>query len=193
MKIAFEGQEIGNMKQLEAGKGVAIEEGKINVALPVEVLSADEYAALPEEEKRSETLYGVPEPPWTPLPESLSVQDYKTEDGWHVRKWSDGYVEMRYANRKVYTNYGVSIQGVLWAKRDVAKNIPFPVKLVEKYLESGNISTFSASNTALLLTEGDDTEFYLDKTQNYRAMAFGSAISKGQDLLVEILVAGRWK
>ena len=48
MKIAFEGQEIGNMKQLEAGKGVVIEEGKINVALPVEVLSADEYAALPE-------------------------------------------------------------------------------------------------------------------------------------------------
>ena len=68
-------------------KGVAIEEGKINVTMPVEVLSADEYAALPEEENRSETLYGVPEPPWTPMPESLSVQDYNTEDGWHVRNW----------------------------------------------------------------------------------------------------------
>ena len=119
MKIAFEGQEISNMKQLEAGKGVAIEEGKINVALPAEVLSADEYAALPEEEKRSKTLYGVPEPPWPPMPESLSVQDYKTEDGWHVRKWSDGYVEMRYANRKVFILWGPAAGGVvasaLWA------------------------------------------------------------------------------
>ena len=94
MKIAYEGKEIGNIKQLEAGRGTAIEEGKINVSLPVEVLSGEKYASLPEEEKQSETLYGIPEPPWVPLPERLFIQEYDTEDGWHVRKWSDGYVEL---------------------------------------------------------------------------------------------------
>ena len=101
---------------------------------------------------------------------------------------------MLYSDRKVYTGYGVSIQGVLWGKTGVAKHIPFPVKLVEKYQETGNVTTFSGSSTTLLLTEGDDTEFYLDKTQNYRAMAFSTIpISDGQDLRVEIRVAGRWK
>lgn len=128
------------------------------------------------------------------LPSDPVLEEYDTDDGWHVRKWSDGYVEMVYSDRKIYTGYSVSIQGVLWSKIGVAKHLPFPVKLVEKYREAGSVSSFSVSNTTLLMTEGDDTEFYLDKTQNYRLMAFStSAISRNQDIRMEIFVTGRWK
>ena len=54
MKLAYGGQEIGNLKQLEAGTGTTIEAGKINVALPVRSVTAAEYAALPEAEKQAE-------------------------------------------------------------------------------------------------------------------------------------------
>ena len=168
------------------------ETGEISVSLPSRAVTAAEYEGLSEGEKAGR-LFVITDGESKPL-EGVSIQEYDTDDGWHVRKWSDGYVEMLYSDRKVYTGYGVSIQGVLWGKTGVAKHIPFPVKLVEKYQETGNVTTFSGSSTTLLLTEGDDTEFYLDKTQNYRAMAFSTIpISDGQDLRVEIRVAGRWK
>ena len=53
-----------------------------------------EYAALSEEEKQTEALYAVLEPLWMPMAQPISIQEYGTEDGWRVRKWRDGYVEL---------------------------------------------------------------------------------------------------
>ncbi len=184
MKIAFEGQEIGNMKQLEAGKGVAIEEGKINVALPVEVLSADEYAALPEEEKRSETLYGVPEPPWTPLPETLSIQDYETEDGWHVRKWSDGYLEM---SCRETVNIAVNnALGNMWFYKNSGIDKPYPIIPTAVY--SSNVGIIGVTTVAL-------AGIYWSKTtENRPDSIYLLATDKGvHSYTIGAHITGRWK
>lgn len=186
MKIAFEGQEIGNMKQLEAGKGVAIEEGKINVALPVEVLSADEYAALPEEEKQSETLYGVPEPPWTPIPETLSIQDYKTEDGWHVRKWSDGYVEMSVISQHNVPSSGWSSWGI-FPDAIISNPIQYPLPLATLYSETLTFMDKSLAGSTILYIK---TPADLTCTATYAVL---SGNSNSRDFKFSIAVSGRWK
>ena len=73
MKLAYGGQEIGNLKQLEAGTGTTIEAGKINVALPVRSVTAAEYAALPEAEKQADVLYAVPESGYLPAGDERTV------------------------------------------------------------------------------------------------------------------------
>ena len=86
---------------------VLIKDGGISVKTPVKPLTQGEYDGLSEEEKQAEAVYLVDEPPWTPVP--LSIQEYDTEDGWHVRKWSDGYVEMIY--KKSHTGTSLAYGG----------------------------------------------------------------------------------
>ena len=86
---------------------ILIKDGGISVKTPVTPLTKEEYDGLSEEEKQAEAVYLVDEPPWTPVP--LSIQEYDTEDGWHVRKWSDGYVEMIY--KKSHTGTSLAYGG----------------------------------------------------------------------------------
>lgn len=90
----------GKVKSALAGKqdaltpdgSITLQGGGIGVALPTKSVTRAEYDAMTEAEKQAEAVYLVGEPAWEPVP--LSVQEYDTEDGWHVRKWSDGYVSL---------------------------------------------------------------------------------------------------
>lgn len=81
----------GKQDALTPDGSVRLQGGNIGVALPTKAVTKAEYDALTEAEKQAETVYLVEEPAWEPVP--LSIQEYDTENGWHVRKWSDGYIE----------------------------------------------------------------------------------------------------
>jgi len=68
----------------------------ISVALPAKAVSRAEYDAMTEAERQAETVYLVDGPAWEAVP--MTIREYDTEDGWHVRKWSGGYVEMHHSS-----------------------------------------------------------------------------------------------
>lgn len=110
----------GKQDALTPDESITLQDGGIGVALPTKSLSRAEYDAMTETEKQAEAVYLVEEPAWTPVP--LSIQEYDTEDGWHVRKYSDGYVEMI-----VSKQYSVGP-----SRFDVA-SIAYPISLVKLY------------------------------------------------------------
>lgn len=81
----------GKQDQLSPDESLMLDGSNISVRIPNRPLSRAEYDALTEEEKQAETVYLVDEPSWMPTP--ISIQEYDAGNGWHVRKWSDGYVE----------------------------------------------------------------------------------------------------
>ena len=102
---------------------ILIKDGGISVKTPVKPLTQAEYDGLSEEEKQAEAVYLVDEPPWTPIP--LSIQEYDTEDGWYVRKWSDGYCELSCIYEHNVTSW---TQGaVIWFTNAFVLNTPLPL------------------------------------------------------------------
>lgn len=124
----------GKQDALTPDESITLQDGNIGVALPTKSLTRAEYEALPEEEKQAEKVYLVDEPPWVPAP--LSVQEYDTEGGWHVRKWSDGYVEMTYPfTGDSSLEYEIALSGLDASLVTIPLNsnaIPYPLALIRK-------------------------------------------------------------
>ena len=59
-----------------------------------------------------------------------AFEEYDTEDGWHVRKWSDGYVEMTYSAHKILS-IDVPHGTFYWSAEQ--PGVPYPVPLVKRY------------------------------------------------------------
>lgn len=87
---------IPSSSDLIAGNGLSKDGNTLNVDLPTKAVSRAEYEAMTETERQAETVYLVDEPAWEAVP--MTIQEYDTEDGWHVRKWSGGYVEMHHSS-----------------------------------------------------------------------------------------------
>lgn len=64
-----------------------------------------------------------------------AFESYDTEDGWHVRKWDDGYVE-QFLSKKATVNI-TSQQGSMYQSPGFGP-FQFPVPLVKKYAEFQN-------------------------------------------------------
>lgn len=161
------------------------EDGAVAVAVPVKAMTRAEYAALSEEEKEAEALYVVDEPAWVPAP--LSVQEYATEDGWRVRKWSDGYVEMSVEGEAVVDVTIQSVTGGLYQCGAFGRRA-YPVELVEKFSEMRSASAPVSVIPTYSPGEGYDPLKMTLTINLYRPM-------KAPALAVtySFFVTGRWK
>ena len=171
-----------------AGDGIDITDtetgAEISVTLPTKSLTKAEYDALTEAEKQAETVYLVEEPAWEPVP--LSIQEYDTENGWHVRKWSDGYVEMVYVFDYVSVAWNATTGGYYINKLD---GIPLPIQLVKKYMDDAKllaIETTAAYSIHRWRFEEENTTLgmYIFCTVNPGV---------GKTFTISVSVTGRWK
>ena len=75
------------------------------------------------------------------LPAEPVLDEYDTEDGWHVRKWSDGYLEMSY-KKEVNVTFSNSFAGIgFYANTGI--NEPYPVIPAVIYSESIGMTELS--------------------------------------------------
>ncbi len=113
------------------------------------------------------------------------IESYDTEDGWHVRKWSDGYVEMIYKG----TNPSKGSYEAPYTYYTIHNQISLPIVLVERYSE--NLSLLDSSNTynpkfPMVYTAGDN-----EKTSSWGVFIMVKAT--GVAMNYSLVVTGRWK
>lgn len=116
-------------------------------------------------------------------PTVISIQEYTTDDGWYVRKWSDGYVEMQYKNTYSISNWNTAnnVSGVYTL---VSLPSEFPVELVETYQEQ--VTSIKISGYAAVLRQGCYNK------QNSTLCIFQNG-SDTSEWMVYLNVTGRWK
>lgn len=117
---------------------------------------------------------------------ALSIQEQDTEDGWHVRKWSDGYVEMdlQYTQNNVFPE---TSWGSLYYQ--LAPVHAFPVPLVEKYRESCDIMGSSPSVRLILINQGSNSLTHTSQI----GFALAGKLAVAVSVTVGYTVTGRWK
>lgn len=177
---------ITSSAEIIAGDGLSKDGNTISVTTPVKGAGQAEYDALPEEQKQADVLYIVDEPPF--VPSVLSVQEFDTEDGWHVRKWSSGHVEM--ILNKVYT-----VPASSWSQAGSLSSVPrlfaanaYPVKLMEVYSEAP--VCFSDGWTIWAVMESNKNR--LEQTQTARPVAI-NVPNVALEVLYTTTITGRWK
>lgn len=177
---------------------IAMQGGCIGVKTPVKPLTQAEYDALTEEEKQAGAVYLVDEPPWLPVP--LSIQEYDTEDGWHVRKWSDGYAEQTLTGTFTPEAYDLFVKGIDTVLHCVAlpgAPFPFPLPFTQKYSESAALLDFKPNGDARnlpasFMAVSKNGTGSLSQTNSYEIILKNN----GQMLVAytfSICAAGRWK
>ena len=132
-------------------------------------------------------LYCVKAAPSGPV-----LEEYGTEDGWHVRKWSGGYVEMLYAAVEENPQSSwVTWGGVLIQPGAVpAKDLPVP--LVQKLYECAALPKVEHTAFWLSPTSTPGSSVSLEKTEAYSLLK-GADPVYGVSYSLNIFVAGRWK
>lgn len=189
----------GKVKSALAGKqdaltpdgSITLQGGGIGVALPTKSLSRAEYDAMTEAEKQAEAVYLVDEPAWEPVP--LSIQEYDTDDGWHVRKWPGGYVEMWTTKEYTAPENMIFWEGWRLLVAAVPKN-ELPVPLTARLNENAfvvappsDLNNIDKALYGLLQTSKAD----LTHTCAYSFLASDNYLSR--IITVSIAVTGRWK
>ena len=141
-----------------------------------------------------------PEGTVTPLPANC-VQSYDTEDGWHVRKYADGYVEQIYKKLvtiavadwvSILTNE--SGNGVYSVGDPYFPPVALPVAMTEKLGEvysvaSGNWSTIAA-HAGVSASNQVNPNTHIDRFALYR---MGTPITSPLTCTMTVMVTGRWK
>lgn len=183
----------------EPGAGVSFTEMaggiKIDVDCPNVPISRAEYDAMTDEEKDGK-VWIVDEPQW--IPTTISVQDYNTDDGWHVRKYSDGYVEMSHTtllNRPVFNHATSSTDGAYYCV--IRNTIDLPVSLVERYTLQMCVTNTGDSGNGYTLTGSSDND-PLEKAPQMSVNSTFDASPTANSAWVTGLkgltfVTGRWK
>ena len=69
------------------------------------------------------------------------LEEYDTEDGWHVRKWSDGYVEMRITFNTT-TTYAVDMNSFL-TRHDIDQIPELPLELNATYTDVYSLNSLT--------------------------------------------------
>lgn len=170
------------------------------------VLTQEEFDALPEE-KRNHGIYIVTTD-GDPLA-GLEIEEYDTTvDGcqWHVRKWSNGYIEM--SGRKDYRDIPIDTFSGQFSYNSA--NYPiglvtFPVPLIKKYSEIIDIDNYGGTSNARIAFIGKWPNTTVGGNATWDALTTSSRIRIYQvapmdyntttyisDTLV-IFVTGRWK
>ena len=133
-----------------------------------------------------------PEGAVTPLPANC-VQSYDTEDGWHVRKYSDGYVEMTHISGFSVEKSDFHDWGSAVSYDDLIAPLDLPVPLLDKFYESGSIMR-SVPNSLIVIPRNTAADIDRAKTSGYGVFNMNrSGLSDQISGTFSILVTGRWK
>lgn len=125
-----------------AGDGVSIEDDTINLDNPMRgFILQEDFDALPEEEKNTGTYIIPSSNDWTTsLP---MIEEYDTENGWHVRKWPGGYVEMFYSSDITveYEDWASASSDIGWAADNIFPSVKYPEVLEYLYNMQYSVTT----------------------------------------------------
>ena len=116
------------------------------------------------------------------------IEEFDTEDGWHVRKWSDGYIEMFHSRDVQVTTDMWSAWGSIFSVSvDKIPAVNYPVLLVRKYNENTAANYPFSDATGLIYGPSHE-----DKTQN---IGFFRGTEAGVNLTIKLQyrVCGTWK
>lgn len=119
-----------------------------------------------------------------------SVEDYTTEDGWHVRKYSDGYVELHraFSNSLAVSDWADSANG--WNAL-LFKFYSLPITLTARYSETLSLNGTSSGATAIFY---QDNSYYSKSTTGWwQAFRPWSKPTGTINLETNLAITGRWK
>lgn len=120
-----------------------------------------------------------------------TFEDYDTAAGWHVRKWSDGYIEMTYTASKVAVLTDWIENGNCFAIDNFFSNSAYPVNLTAHYT-----TLFSVT------PEGHGYGAWVTQTSNSNALRYlpyfaiwrsTKPPSGDRTYVLNAQVTGRWK
>lgn len=180
-----------NPKPIELDDSLSFEEGTLSVTNPThpDILTQEEFNAL-SEEQRNAGIYVVENGEEEDLSsyDTVYVQSYDTPDGWHVRKHSDGYVEMyrtvSRSNMEWWTTGSRAYTGVF-------KSGTFPIPLTQKYCDEAYIADADENTAILLWIARTNAEFgSLSNSAGYFVIASRSGVNI---LSITHHITGRWK
>lgn len=125
-----------------------------------------------------------------------AFESYDTEDGWHVRKWDDGYLELcgtfAHAEDGNWGSWGSSGVSTM-----LLKSFPFPMPLVKKYYESVSITAAGGNSTLstawIALAGGPEMPPGPNLTNINRYYACRIGAPSVSDTAVSVFVSGKWK
>lgn len=192
MDLIINGQRVSIGGSYIAGEGIDIQDGVISAQSSVKFLSKEEYDTLSEEQKQADILYIVDEPQWVPA--SLSIQEYDTEDGWHVRKWRDGYVEMFLEKQEDHAGSWSYIPGTnsLGRRNWPMEHFLYPFPLVKKYEETMSILINESTGLYSTSWSAQRDDGSLTKTAQWDILSLNDGNSV-EECRITIRVTGRWK
>lgn len=118
------------------------------------------------------------------LPSDPVLEEYDTDDSWHVRKWSDGYLEMSY--RQTVDIAVNNAFGNVGFYRNTGIDTPYPVIPTTVY--SSNAGLIEVSTGALV-------GIYRSKTEEnvLKGIYLFSADKNVQTYTIGVYITGRWK
>jgi len=182
----------GDGADLTAGDGVTIIGNTISVSLPTKSLTKKEYDSLSDDEKQSEHLYLVDEPPFAST--DISIQEYDTDDGWHVRKWSDGYIEMFGSKAFTIAADQWTTWGSVFVINAAIPQYEYPVPLIKKYSEFFIVEK-SAPNSVMLYENRtiSDPSYSTMLTHTTSIGVFRGTKGTVNYGVVTYSITGRWK
>lgn len=121
------------------------------------------------------------------------VQSYDTEDGWHVRKYADGYVEMTHISGFSVEKSDFHDWGSAVSYDDLIAPLDLPVPLLDKFYESGSIMR-SVPNSLIVIPRNTAADIDRAKTSGYGVFNMNrSGLGDQISGTFSILVTGRWK
>lgn len=189
------------------GGTFTLKNGLMEVKTPVErIIKQEDFDALPEE-KRNHGLYIVTTD-GEPLA-GLEIEEYDTTvDGcqWHVRKWSNGYIEM--SGRKDYRDIPIDTFSGQFSFNGLNHPIglvTFPSPLIKKYSEIIDIDNYGGDSNARIAVIGKWPNTNIGGNATWDALTTSSRIRLYQvvptnydtisyiSVTLVIFVTGRWK
>lgn len=193
LSLELEGKELRLLQNGTPLSSVTLPDQEGLGAIPI---TTSEYEALSESDRENK-LYLVTDADATKPLVGLSVTDYDTEDGWHVRKWSDGYVEMTYRSETILeASMALNAFGALFStSADFIPEIVYPFPLTEKYYEGIDLWQKTGANlSAWPYAVKDRTSNPLNHTRRH-GLVFVVNNPRSEDCTYEYAfhVTGRWK
>lgn len=180
------------VNKIEYGDTLTKKDGVLDVLNAVkDVVTPLEYNNMSDEERNHGVfiIHGVDEHPVY----GLTIEEYDTvvdECNWHVRKWSNGYVEL--FGRKSY-NLDITTEWVVgynWHRSDATIGVlKYPFPLVEIYNE--NAIANNSNIATLVVTVPNNQLSLLEYTSPLLAIRPFS--TPDVSFVLNVSVTGRWK
>lgn len=149
----------------------------------IEAITQEEYDDMADTDKNA-GVYFIKES--SLFTREITMDEYDTSDGWHVRKWSNGRAELQTTlHQSVLATDWVAWGGIysVNASKFVVKD--YPINLTD----TREFANLRSIEIGALLMSGYT---YTNKTSSY-SFVRGSAPNNDVTFAIDFLITGRWK